>query len=179
MKKFVSGFICALSLFYFLSFEWFPDFPLPKFVLNEKKCPFCTTEVIANQTVFSGEHVRVLYNFKPMLEGHVLLTPIRHVERFEDLSSDELGEIGILSKKVHKAFVKAYGKEDYVLVLQNGYLGGQTVPHTHFHMIPRGKKDSTIKTKALFWNTVFSEIIGTRNPLSNEEIQIEIQKLRH
>ena len=53
---------------------------------------FCEPEVIARQSVFSGQYVDVLYNHAPINAGkaqlHFLLVPKAHREGFEDLTRE-------------------------------------------------------------------------------------------
>jgi histidine triad (HIT) family protein len=140
-------------------------------------CPFCQQNVIKRQQFFEGEKVRVLYNYQPLLEGHSLIIPKRHVDKFEDLSDRELLEMKSTIQKVHQAFLSVYGKEGYVLVLQNGKTGGQTVPHVHFHMLPRGKEKYYL-TKFKIWLTFLSGAVQLRKPISDEEINSQTRRLQ-
>lgn len=131
-------------------------------------CPFCDPKVLEQQQYYEGQLVRVLYNYLPLMEGHSLIIPKRHVSRFEDLTAPEVTEMAITVNKVQKAFEKVYKTSDYLLVMQNGKLAGQTVSHVHFHMIPR--KDLDYFTKLRLWLSFLSRGIPFADHLSPEEL---------
>lgn len=165
-KYFILFLVCLLCLG--SGFYWFSSGLLSGSRHFNPECAFCK-EKIRNQLIFEGHLVEVLLNYKPLLEGHSLIIPKRHVERFEDLSPEELVEIGEAIQIMHKVFIKAYGVNDYLLVLQNGLNAGQTVSHTHFHMLPRGPENA-LWIKVKLWQTILTEVIGLRKPLSPEEL---------
>jgi histidine triad (HIT) family protein len=149
MKIAAWTFLGALLLFASLQLFWL----LPK---EERAagpgydCPFCRESVIKSQAVYEGELVRVLVNFRPLVAGHSLIMPKRHVVKVEDLSPEEFAEMGETINKMQKAFQKVYGASDYLLVVQNGVNAGQTAFHVHFHMIPR-KKASQLAKVYMWW----------------------------
>ena len=99
-------------------------------------CPFCKEEVLKAQTFYEGKEVLGLLTHKPALDGHVLIIPKRHVERFEDLTPEESFEISEATKKINSAVRYAFGYQDYLLIQKNGVRAGQSVPHVHFHYLP-------------------------------------------
>jgi len=104
-------------------------------------CAFCKEEVLATHTFYVGEKARALITYKPTVEGHVLIIPERHVERFEQLTSEEIAEMGEIIKKVDIAVKNIYGNTGYLLLQKNGKEAGQSVPHVHFHYLPRTEGD--------------------------------------
>lgn len=150
--------------------------PVHRFYNESEACPFCRDEVIHSQQVYEGKLVRVLYNFRPALEGHILIIPKRHVSLFENLTDDEIVEMKSAIQKMQTAFEKAYDKSDYILVLQNGPNGGQSVPHTHLHMIPKGEENVLI-VKAQLWLHFLTQTLGGAS-LSKEELQEKIGLLQ-
>ena len=53
-----------------------------------QKCPFCDPSIIQRQAFYEDDFVVALCTHKPIMSGHCLIIPKRHVERFE-LTSDE------------------------------------------------------------------------------------------
>lgn len=78
----------------------------------------------------------------PVVGGHALLIPYRHVERMEDLTREEWEELRyiFLSTK-HIIEGRFLGIEGYTLGINDGPVAGQTVKHVHLHMIPRRPGD--------------------------------------
>lgn len=100
------------------------------------ECAFCQKEILNRQTFAKENGAIGMLTYKPCTPGHVLIIPERHVERFEDLTSEEIAAIGEMIKKVDLAVRNAYGNTDYLLLQKNGTSAGQSVPHVHFHYIP-------------------------------------------
>lgn len=76
-------------------------------------------------------------NLKPVVPGHVLISPKRVVHRFADLSSEEISDLWTLSQRVGTAIEKHYTASSLTLTIQDGPEAGQTVPHVHVHVLPR------------------------------------------
>ena len=102
-------------------------------------CPFCREELLSRQVFGDFEGAYALLTHKPAVDGHVLIIPKRHVERFEDLTPEEMAQLGVAIQKVDQAARKAFGNSDYALIQKNGRSAGQTVPHVHFHYLPGGR----------------------------------------
>lgn len=132
----------------------------------EGYCAFCDREVVNRQKFYEDDLVFALLTHKPILPGHCLIIPKRHVERFEKLTDEEITHMGRVIKKVHQVASKVFHTSSYLLLQKNGVEVGQSVPHVHFHYIPRQKgDDSTLKFLAKMYSTSFQK------PLSAEEIQ--------
>ena len=80
-------------------------------------------------------------NFKPLVPGHVLVSPKRVAHRFIDLSPEEVADLWCLSQRVGKALESHYSASSLTLAIQDGPEAGQTVPHVHVHILPRRSGD--------------------------------------
>ncbi len=141
-------------------------------VQTQEECPFCNEEVLQAQVFYEDELVYALCTHKPIFPGHFLVIPKRHVERFEMLSEEEMAQMGRVIQKVHQAAAPIFKSSSYLLMQKNGPEVGQTVPHVHFHYIPREAGDSSAvkffakMQLAGFWNkplppAVMQELVGT------------------
>lgn len=75
-------------------------------------------------------------NLKPLVPGHVLVTPRRVVARLRDLSDDELADLFLTVRSVQEIVEIYYGAKASRLGIQDGQDAGQTVPHVHVHVLP-------------------------------------------
>ena len=82
-----------------------------------------------------------LVNLKPLLPGHVLVSPLRVVPRFTELSSAEVTDLFHTVQRVGRMIERVYSASASNIALQNGEDAGQSVPHVHVHIIPRRKAD--------------------------------------
>ncbi|KAM9444191.1 bis(5'-adenosyl)-triphosphatase isoform 2-T2 [Clarias gariepinus] len=68
-----------------------------------------------------------LVNRKPVVPGHVLVCPIRPVERFRDLRPDELADLFSTTQKVANAVENYFSASSLTIAIQDGPEAGQTV----------------------------------------------------
>jgi diadenosine tetraphosphate (Ap4A) HIT family hydrolase len=135
-------------------------------------CAFCDGAVLERQTFYEDDLVLALYTHKPILPGHCLVISKRHVERFELLTDEETLRIGQVIKMVHQAVSENFGTSSYLLLQKNGLEVGQTVPHVHFHYVPRQAGDSS---SLLFVLKMY--LANLKAPISSEEMQQQIERL--
>lgn len=82
-----------------------------------------------------------LVNRKPVVPGHVLVCPLRPVERFQDLQPDELADLFSTTQRVAKLVEKHFNATSLTIAIQDGPEAGQTVKHVHVHVLPRKAGD--------------------------------------
>lgn len=82
-----------------------------------------------------------LVNLKPLLPGHVLVSPIRLVPRVSDLSPAEVSDLFLTVQRVARMVERVYGASSLNIAIQDGKDAGQSVPHVHAHIIPRKPAD--------------------------------------
>lgn len=67
----------------------------------------------------------------PLAKGHVLVVPKREVDKYFDLTAEEISGINIFAKRIAQAIEKAIPcKRVGVAII------GLEVPHAHVHLIP-------------------------------------------
>jgi histidine triad (HIT) family protein len=77
----------------------------------------------------------------PVATGHCLVICKEEYKYIEDVPDEQLGKLIKSVKKVGQAVKDALGLTDYNLIVNNGPLAGQEVPHVHFHIVPRKEGD--------------------------------------
>ena len=82
-----------------------------------------------------------IVNLKPLLPGHVLVSPRRVVPRFNDLSQDEVQDLFLTVQRVSRMVERVFKASSLNIAIQDGADAGQSVPHVHAHIIPRKKDD--------------------------------------
>lgn len=143
------------------------------FAVKSFACPFCDPKVLLNQTIYEDDLSVILISFKPMMEGHSLIIPKRHVERYEELTEKEILSIHEMTKKLQSAIEETMGRRSYLLMQKNGTEVGQTVPHIHFHFIPRKENGGSPLT--LFFSFLTA---GLRPRLTVPEMQQTIAHIQ-
>ena len=86
-------------------------------------------------------HSFALVNLKPLLPGHVLVSPLRVTPRLADLTYAEVTDLFLTVQHVGRMLERVYGASSLNIAIQDGVDAGQSVPHLHTHIIPRKKQD--------------------------------------
>lgn len=82
-----------------------------------------------------------LVNLKPLLPGHVLVSPLRNVPRVADLTPAESTDLFLTVRRVGRMVERVFKASSLNIAIQDGIDAGQSVPHVHFHIIPRRRAD--------------------------------------
>ncbi len=114
-----------------------------------KSVKFGTKDIKDSFIFYYRKYVFAFVNIKPIVPGHVLLSPIRKEKHYKDLTETEAMEMWISVKKISENLKKFYNViEKFILrikidqtdsiqiTIQDGEDSGQTVPHCHIHLIP-------------------------------------------
>ena len=83
----------------------------------------------------------VKVNLKPLLPGHVLVSPRRVTPRFSDLTQAEVTDLFVTVQRVGRMVERVFNATSLNIAMQDGAAAGQSVPHVHTHIIPRKQSD--------------------------------------
>ncbi|MDR1794633.1 MAG: HIT family protein [Erysipelotrichaceae bacterium] len=106
-------------------------------------CVFCKiiNKEIPSTVVYEDEIALAILDIQPMTPGHTLVIPKQHFETLLDCDPEYLKEFIV---RVQKVTGMVASKPDVLgthLFVNNGEAAGQTVPHLHFHILPRRAND--------------------------------------
>lgn len=73
----------------------------------------------------------------PLSTGHALLVPRQEAEQVHHLTDESAAALGAALPRIARALMKATGAPAYNVLVNNGPLAHQEVPHVHFHIIPK------------------------------------------
>jgi histidine triad (HIT) family protein len=118
-----------------------------------KPCKFC--QIIAGTErayhVFADDVSMAFLDYRPLAIGHVLLVPRAHHATPDEVPDALMAELGIRVKRLSAAVVRAMKAEGTFIGLNN--VVSQSVPHLHFHIVPRRKNDRLFSGN-LVWRRV-------------------------
>ncbi|WEW59605.1 Dinucleoside triphosphate hydrolase [Emydomyces testavorans] len=97
--------------------------------------------IVTSQVFFMTSMTFALVNLKPLLPGHVLVSPIRNVPRVSDLTAAESADLFLTVRRVGRMVERVFEASSLNIAIQDGIDAGQSVPHVHAHVIPRRKAD--------------------------------------
>lgn len=106
-------------------------------VLND--CPFCLKS--EGDYYLQSNNFAAIYNISPIVPGHSLVIPKRHVESFFWLKKEELLEFTQLGRRAAQLLSHVFQTDAFDWAIQEGKDAGQSVVHLHLHVIPRLKND--------------------------------------
>lgn len=87
--------------------------------------------------VFEDSHVLVIMDVMPQGKGHTLVIPKAQSRNMLDIGEDDLKRTILTVQRVARAVKKAFEAPGVFVMQFNEPAAGQTVFHTHFHVIPR------------------------------------------
>jgi ATP adenylyltransferase len=111
------------------------------------ECIFCVggsaDDDRARYVVRRGEHCFAMLNAFPYNNGHLMVSPYRHVAAIEELEEPELLELMTLTRDSLGALRRAYEPEGFNLGVNQGKIAGAGVEHhVHLHVVPRWGADT-------------------------------------
>ena len=93
--------------------------------------------------VARGQHSLTVLNRYPYNNGHLLVSPQRHVARLDLLSAEETLEIGQTVTSMVTLLEKAINAQGFNVGLNLGRDAGAGLPgHLHWHIVPRWSGDT-------------------------------------
>ena len=101
---------------------------------------------LAAAVVLRTEHLIGFLDHHPVFKGHVLLSPVRHVDTLLDLPAELMTPLLSAAQQVAEALVSALGCQGTFVAMNN--VVSQSVPHLHVHIVPRTKGDGL---RGFFW----------------------------
>ncbi len=112
--------------------------------MNQPPCPFCII-VSGNdpraKVVYQGQHVTAFFPLQPATRGHTLIVPNRHVADLTDITDVESRQLGAAIRRTAKAVRSSVSPDAMNIIQSTGSAATQTVPHVHFHVVPRWVDD--------------------------------------
>ena len=87
--------------------------------------------------IYEDADTLAFMDIMPQADGHVLVIPKEHAETLMDLSEESARACIATTRRMAAAVKQALGQPAVSIMQMNGAAAGQTVPHCHFHVIPR------------------------------------------
>jgi ATP adenylyltransferase len=87
--------------------------------------------------VYQDEILFVCLNLYPYNPAHMLIVPMRHVERYVDLEKEEMMRISRAIQGLQLLLNDLYSPKGYNIGMNEGQSAGGSIEHLHFHLVPR------------------------------------------
>jgi histidine triad (HIT) family protein len=114
-------------------------------VADDIVCRIVRGEIDA-AVVARDEQLVAFLDHRPVFKGHVLISPVRHVDTLLDLPPELMQPLLTLAQRVAAAIGDTLGAQGTFVAMNN--VVSQSVPHMHLHVVPRTKGDGL---RGFFW----------------------------
>jgi histidine triad (HIT) family protein len=108
-------------------------------------CQIVRGEIEAEVVHRDGQVVAFL-DHRPLFKGHVLVSPVEHVDTLLELPEALLAPLLGTAQQVARALGHALGAQGSFVAVNN--VVSQSVAHLHVHVVPRTKGDGL---RGFFW----------------------------
>jgi len=106
--------------------------------MSSDDCPFCDL----GPRLIAGNGLAVAVRDKePASKGHTLVIPKRHCTSFFDLTSAEVEACHLLLRSERDKLLAEFHPDGFNIGINDGAAAGQSIAHTHWHLIPRYSGD--------------------------------------
>jgi histidine triad (HIT) family protein len=117
-------------------------------VIAISDCVFCDIAAgrVPAHVVLDDAEVVAFLDARPVFKGHVLVAPRLHVATLPDLPAQAVGAFFLRVQRISAVMPTALGSQGTFVAANN--VVSQSVPHLHFHVVPRTKGDGL---RGFFW----------------------------
>jgi diadenosine tetraphosphate (Ap4A) HIT family hydrolase len=106
--------------------------------MTESSCPFCA---MGDRIVAENDLAVAVRDREPAALGHTLIIPKRHCTSFFDLDEEESAACVALLRSERARLAVEHAPDGWSVGINDGPAAGQTMQHTHLHLIPRYRGD--------------------------------------
>ena len=115
-------------------------------MVMQTDCPFCANGDVHTRIICEDAFVRAFPSNIPIVPGHTILCPTRHVMTLAELTEVEVTAIRHALELLQVSMRSALGAEGFNIAWNEGRLAGQSIDHLHLHIVPRTRGDAGITT---------------------------------
>lgn len=112
-------------------------------------CIFCeiVNGNIPSKKVYEDDNFLAILDLSQTTYGHTLVMPKKHYDNFLDMPANEVGKLMEVVNIVANKIYKNLDCKGCNILMNTNEVAGQTVMHTHVHIIPRYNENDSIEIK--------------------------------
>ena len=112
-------------------------------------CVFCEIVKgnIPSYKVYEDDNYLAILDISQTTMGHTLVMPKKHYDNILAMDKNEAGELMATAQDVGKNIVKKLNANGLNILVNTNEVAGQSVMHTHVHLIPRYDNNDSIDIK--------------------------------
>ncbi|MFV0557907.1 MAG: HIT family protein, partial [Enterococcus sp.] len=104
-------------------------------------CTFCNREEFENNILFETEDNMIIADLYPLAIGHIMVIPKKHHQYMHEVEFSVLEEQMKMIQKASIILRQKFKGIDLNILLCDGPKALQTIPHMHWHVVPRWGND--------------------------------------
>ncbi len=108
-------------------------------------CIFCEivkdNPAVTSLKLYQNSQIMICFNLYPYNPGHLMVIPIRHVEKFEDLTLHERQIMFNATINMQKMLKDHLMPTGFNVGYNEGDYSGASIRHIHIHVVPRYKSE--------------------------------------
>jgi histidine triad (HIT) family protein len=112
-------------------------------VINITDCLFCKiiNGTIPSSKVYEDNNVFCFLDITPVNKGHIIIIPKNHSTDFLEMSEEDITNCFSVAKKMGEKLISNLGADGFNTFINTKPASGQTIFHSHIHVLPRFKGD--------------------------------------
>ncbi len=113
-------------------------------------CIFCriASGELPGNIVHRDDRVLAFLDVSPLMQGHVLVVPVAHVDTLDDLPPELVGPLFEVVRTMSIACQRALGAGGSFVAVNTRL--SQSVPHVHVHVVPRHQGDGLFSPRPIW-----------------------------
>lgn len=112
-------------------------------------CIFCDIidGKIPSKKVYEDDEIIAILDISQTTKGHTLVIPKKHCDNFLLMPNDEFKSLMSKAQEISKTLIEKLNAKGCNVLINTNEVAGQTVMHTHVHIIPRYDVSDSISIK--------------------------------
>ena len=132
-------------------------------------CIFCTIVAggIPASTVYEDEYFLAFLDISQVTPGHTLVIPKKHARNLLEMTPDETADLFNVVSRVTKKVKSATQPQGMNIISNMEEIAGQSVFHTHIHILPRYSQEDDLKIDFIAHEPDFDHLAQLAKEISN------------
>ena len=132
-------------------------------------CIFC--KIVAGEIpaskVYEDDHFLAFLDISQVTPGHTLVIPKKHARNLLEMTPDETADLFNVVSTVTKKVESATQPQGMNIISNMEEIAGQSVFHTHVHILPRYSQDDDLKIDFIAHEPDFDHLVQLAKDISN------------
>ena len=132
-------------------------------------CIFC--KIVAGEIpaskVYEDDHFLAFLDISQVTPGHTLVIPKKHARNLLEMTPDETADLFNIVSRVTKKVESATQPQGMNIISNMEEIAGQSVFHTHVHILPRYSQEDDFKIDFIAHEPDFDHLAQLAKEISN------------